>query len=154
MKNIYSFSMASQHLKKAQVGERQERSALNMVGKEFSDIKIKKGVSYVESVCPGSGILLLGEYENTKLGFDVVGERGKQSEIIGREAAIGLLNVMESEATVDNFMVDQILPFIAYENGGVFKFHTLTDHAKTNIEIIKKFIDVKFIIKDSKIEID
>lgn len=147
LKIIRGTSIASEYLKKANVSKRQIIGALNTLTKLDTEILIKE--EYTQSLSPGSGILLVAEYKNTILSFDIAGERGKQSEIIGKQAASGLLEDIQSQATVDRFMLDQILPFLAYENGGLFKFHNLTDHTKTNMETIKRFIDVKFKIKDN-----
>jgi len=148
---IKVISIASKFLKQASVANRQANAAALSLEKHFSNI-LKK-VDYVDSSCAGSGILVVADYENTFVGNDVVGEKGKQSEIIGKEVADGLLKILESEATLDNFMVDQILPFLAAGKGGKFKFLELTEHARTNIEVIKKFLDVEFKFKENVLEI-
>ncbi|MEK6826081.1 MAG: RNA 3'-terminal phosphate cyclase, partial [Nanoarchaeota archaeon] len=153
LNGIRLFSIASEHLKKAQVAERQSKSAVDIIGGHFPDIKIKRKIDYVDALSPGSGILVVANYENTIIGFDVVGERGKQSEVVGREAGEGLMKILKSRASVDDFMLDQILPFLALSNGGKFKFNKMTEHAKTNIEIIKKFLDVEFKVEDCVIEV-
>ena len=152
LQEINVFSIASEFLKKAKVAERQEMACINLIGKKYAEIKINKKVDYVNSTCAGSGILCLAKFENTILGYDVVGERGKQSEKIGEEAALGLLKDIESGSCVDSFMIDMILPYLAIFKGKV-KFNFLTEHAKTNMEIIKKFLDVDFKIKDKIIEV-
>ncbi|MFH1592632.1 MAG: RNA 3'-terminal phosphate cyclase [Candidatus Woesearchaeota archaeon] len=154
LNSIGLFSIASSHLKKANVAERQSQSAVGLIGRKFSDIPIRRKVEYVDSVCPGSGILCKFDFEDSLVGYDVVGERGKQSEVIGRECAEGLLRYVDGKATVDGFMLDQLLPFLAFGKGGKFKFLEMTEHAKTNIEIIKKFLDVKFKVKDGLIEVE
>ncbi|MDL1951700.1 tetratricopeptide repeat protein, partial [Acidobacteria bacterium ACD] len=44
-------------------------------------------VAHVETYSPGSVITAVAEYEQTKLGADALGERGKPSERVGSEAA-------------------------------------------------------------------
>lgn len=152
LNEISIISIASQILKQAKVAHRQATVAIVALEKKFNNIR--KKIDYINSSCAGSGILVVADYENTTLGYDIVGEKGKPSELIGKEAADGLLNQIESEATLDGFMLDQILPFLAAGKGGKFKFLELTDHAKTNIEIIKKFLDVDFKIEKNVIEIE
>ena len=48
---------------------------------------------------------------------------------------------IENKVLIDSFMLDQILPYLSLV-GGKIKFLEMTEHAKTNIEVIKKFIDV------------
>ena len=115
LNRINCISQASDHLKKSNVARRQISGSVNNLKNIQEDISLKE--EYVTSLSPGSGIILAAQYENTILGYDVVGEKGKQSEIVGKEASEGLLKIMNSEATVDNFMIDQILPFLAYNKG-------------------------------------
>lgn len=152
LREIQVFSVASDILKKGKVAERQERAAINLIGKKYSDVDIKKTTQYVSSLCAGSGILCNAVFDNTILGYDVVGERGKQSEKVGEEAARGLLENINHEGCVDGFMIDMILAYLALAKGSI-RFNDLTEHAKTNIEVIKKFLDVEFEIKKNLIGI-
>jgi len=154
LNEIKIYSVASGHLKKASVAERQSKSAVSLITGHSPDIKINEKLNYVDALCPGSGVLIAANFENAVIGFDAVGERGKQSEVVGKEAAEGLIRTIKSEAAIDNFMLDQILPFVAVGKGGKFKFSEMTQHAETNIEIIRKFLDVGFKIKDNILEIE
>jgi len=150
LKYIEIISIASDMLKKAKVADRQADSAVKYLGK-LGCKKIKR--EYANSLCPGSGILVYAVYDNYILGFDVVGERGKRSEDIGKEAALGLIRQINSSATVDKFMSDQLIPYMALADGdSIVKVPELTKHTKTNIWLVEKFLPVKFSIKDSIIE--
>jgi len=149
LNGINCFSIATGDLKKANVAERQASSAKNILGRNI-DFRIDSSVDYVNSLSTGSGLLIKAESDSI-LGYDVVGERGKQSEKIGEECANGMLKHLSIKVCVDNFMLDQILPFLAISKGEV-KFLDMSEHARTNIEVIKKFLDVDFKIENKIIK--
>ena len=153
LKEINGISIASAHLKKANVAERQSDAAKKLLAKEdFNDVKIKN--EYAESLCPGSAILLYANFENSILAYDALGELGKKAEKVGEEAAAGLLKQLKTNAALDEFMSDQILIYLALaKQHSIIKISELTSHAKTNIWLIKKFLDVDFKIEDTTIEI-
>lgn len=152
LKNFQVISIASKHLEKAKVADRQASSAKRVIGKSYLE-KIKAGVQYVNALCPGSGILSIAEFENTLLGYDVIGEKGKQSEKIGEESAINLLKQIQTNACIDEFMIDQILPFMALaEKNSKVKVLELTNHSKTNIWVIEQFLSVKFKFNNNILE--
>jgi RNA 3'-phosphate cyclase len=142
-------SVASSHLKKARVAERQA-SAASAALKRF-DPRIKE--TYVDSNCPGSGIVLWATDGNAVLGGDAIGERGRSAEDVGKEAAHSLLEAINPGAGVDSHISDQLLIFMAFANGrSRITTSRLTNHTKTNIWVIKKFLDVDFTAKDGVIE--
>jgi len=146
---VSGISIASDSLKKAKVADRQADSAASYL-ENYNPKKIKR--FYVNSSCPGSGILLYAKFSNTILGFDVVGEKRKRSEIIGKEAANGLIKQIQTKATVDKFMSDQLIPYLALTNNSKIKIPELTMHTKTNIWLVEKFPNVKFKIKNNILE--
>lgn len=142
-------SIASKFLEKARVAERQAESAIEILKKhDFSpDIETK----YVDSSCPGSGIVLWAKTTNSILGSNSLGERGKPSEHIGGEAAEMLKKQIDSGACLDNWMADQVLPFMALtQEKSRVTVSEMTNHAKTNIWVIKKFLPVEFNVKEGK----
>lgn len=151
LNSIKCFSHASESLKKRNVAERQSE----MANKLLNNYDLVICNKYFPSFSPGSGILLVAEFENIVIGYDVVGEKEKTSEMIGEEAALGLQKQINSEATVDEFMADQILPYLALAKGkSVIKIPELTRHAETNIWLIKQFLNVEFQIKDNLIYVN
>ncbi|MBU0898345.1 MAG: RNA 3'-terminal phosphate cyclase [Nanoarchaeota archaeon] len=140
---ISGLSIASKHLEKAKVAERQKESVLKMLSTNY-DIKIK--TESVDSTCPGSGIVLWTE----TFGASGLGERGKPAEAVGKEAANELLKTLNSEASVDEHLCDQILPFLAIANGeSIITTPKITAHTETNIWTIKQFLDVDFAVEKS-----
>jgi RNA 3'-terminal phosphate cyclase (ATP)/RNA 3'-terminal phosphate cyclase (GTP) len=138
---IGGISVASHHLRKAQVAERQARAAAEVL--RGLEVPIEIEAIYPDTACPGSGISLWAEFEGTILGADAIGEPGKRSEAVGREAAEALLEEIRSSATVDRHMADQLIPFLGLF-GGTYRFRELTDHMRVNIEVVSRFTGRRF----------
>jgi RNA 3'-phosphate cyclase len=144
-------SVASKDLEKAEVAKRQARSLRKNLLNAIPDLKIEiVQKEYVDSFSTGSSIHAHAHYDNCRLGAESLGERGKSSETVGKECAERLLFEMNSKATVDSHMADQIIPFLAF-SGGEFLTSRVSEHLKTNIWVVEKFIGNKFKIADLKI---
>ncbi len=103
------------------------------------DSDIRKGHS------TGAGIVLAARCENTFLGASMLGERGIRSERLGEDCASNLAETIHSGATVDEHMLDQILPYLALADGqSAVRAEELTRHAETNMQIIEKFLGRRF----------
>ncbi|MFH1637961.1 MAG: RNA 3'-terminal phosphate cyclase [Candidatus Woesearchaeota archaeon] len=147
--NLQGISVASSHLEKARVGERQAKSAMKTLFPEFGDsLKIK--ALYRDSLCPGTGITLWAVTENSIIGSDSLGERDKRAEQVGREAAEKLIYEYNN-AAVDSFTADQLMPYMALAGDGKIRTSKITGHIKTNAGVIEKFLDVKFEINGNVI---
>ena len=129
-------SLASNHLRKARVAERQAEAARAML--TGYGVPIELEARYADTRSPGSGITLAAVFKRTVLGGDALGERGKPAEEVGHEAAMALQEDLESGATLDRHMSDQIIPFIAL-HGGRFRAPRMTEHLETNLKLIELF---------------
>ena len=137
-----AWSNANLNLKNAKVAERQLEGAEKIIP------LIKGNVKYVNSLSIGSSITIASKFENCVLGASSLGERNKPAEKVGEEAANLLKKQIDSSATIDEHMSDQILPFLALAKGkSEFITSEFTKHAETNIWVIKQFLDVDFEIE-------
>ncbi len=133
-----AWSNANQNLASARVAERQIEAAEKMM-------QLKSKVKYVDSFSVGSSITIASKFEKCVLGASALGEKNKSAEKVGEEASLLLKKQLDSSATMDEWMSDQILPFLALAKGkSEFIAPKLTKHAETNIWVIKKFLDVDF----------
>lgn len=97
----------------------------------------------------GAGTVLWANYTNTILGANGFGEKSIPSERVGQTVVENLVTEMNSRATLDVHAADQFLPYMALAKGeSVFLVRELTKHAKTNMWLIKQFLDVKFELKE------
>ena len=136
------WSISSRELKGRNVSERQLDSFVKIL-----DFEGHRHAIYVDTLSQGSSIHAHAHYSNTKIGADVLGERGKPAEEIGKSCALLLKKQMDSGACLDEWMADQILPYMALAGGGKVSVSEVTDHCRSNIWVIEKFLPVKFEVK-------
>jgi len=150
LEKIIAISGASESLKTKKVAERQMAGVREILGK--LKLPIEEKVEYYQTKSPGSQVCLIAEFENTIIGTDSLGKLGKRAEDVGKEAALELLKEQKSEACLDKHLADQILPYMALAKGkSSITVSEITEHCKTNIWVIEKFIEGNFKIEDNLI---
>lgn len=98
-----------------------------------------------KGISTGAGIVLW----NDTLGGSCLGEKGLRAEIVAERAVNELLKERESGMALDKYMGDQIIPFLAFGKG-IVGVSEITNHTKTNMWVVKHFLDVDFEIKEYK----
>jgi RNA 3'-terminal phosphate cyclase (ATP) len=73
---------------------------------------------------------------------------GKSAESGAAGAAKGLRGYLASMAPVGSHLADQLLLPMALAGGGVFHTVSITDHTRTNMELIESFLEVAFDVKE------
>ena len=147
---ILVISGASESLKDKKVAQRQIAGVREVLGK--LKLPIEEKIEYYDTRCPGSQICLAAEFENTVIGTDNLGKLGKRAEDVGKEAALELLKEQKSGACLDEHLGDQILVYMALAKGkSSITVSEITNHCKTNIWVIGKFIEGKFKIENNLI---
>jgi len=91
----------------------------------------------------GSGIVL---WRGLVAG-SALGERGKRAEVVGADAADAIIRELDSGASVDVYLADQLIPYMALAGSGSFTTRELSLHAKTNIMVCEQFADVRFAVE-------
>jgi RNA 3'-terminal phosphate cyclase (ATP) len=125
------------------IARRMRKKAVDLLNKHKLMPNIKIEVS--KGISTGAGIVLW----NDTLGGSCLGEKGLRAEIVAERAVNELLNARESGMALDKYMGDQIIPFLAFGKG-VVGVSEITNHTKTNIWVVKHFLDVEFEIKEYK----
>ncbi len=99
----------------------------------------------------GSSIVLWAETDSgVLLGGDAIGEIGKQSEVVGREAAENLTDEIVSEATVDIHLADMLVPYVALAEGNsTYLVRSMTDHLETNVWLAREVLGVEIDVSKS-----
>jgi RNA 3'-phosphate cyclase len=142
-------SHASEALRTRGVAERQHEGAMGILKRSDTPVEIE--VEYGPTKSPGSGIDLWAVAQHTVLGANALGARGKRAEEVGAEAATALLRQMEAGAALDEWMGDQILPFLAAAEGeSTITVPLITDHLKTNLWVINQFLPINTQIREEK----
>jgi len=127
------------------VAERQARAAYEYLYQRLKipiDIEIEfYDPSKDPHLGPGSGIVLYAITEKSILGADSLGARGKPAEHVGQEAAMKLVEELESNAAVDRHAADMLVPLMVLAKGkSIVVASKLTLHTATVIEIAKSII--------------
>jgi RNA 3'-terminal phosphate cyclase (ATP) len=94
------------------------------------------------SIGPGNAISVIVESEHVTDVFTAFGERGVPAERVAQNAAKEAKRYLDSDAAVGEHLADQLLLPMAVGEGGTFTTTPLTGHSTTNIEVIRKFVDV------------
>lgn len=95
----------------------------------------------VDSFGPGNLISLKLAFENTVELFDEVAQRGLTAERVAGKAIKNLQRYLDSNAVVGAHLADQLLLPMALNAGGSFITHSMSEHVKTNINVINQFVD-------------
>ena len=142
-------SHAAAALKQRRVAERQQEEA--MAGLKKLGVPCEIAVEYGPAASPGSGIDLWALAKNMVLGANALGARGKKAEEVGEEAASALIRQLNAGAALDEWMGDQILPFVAVAGGeSTISIARITDHLRTNLWVINHFLPLETQIKEEK----
>jgi RNA 3'-terminal phosphate cyclase (ATP) len=94
------------------------------------------------SVQPGAALAIWAETDTGCLiGSDMAGARGRTAEFIGKQTAKNLLDDLNTGATVDRHLADQLIPFAGLADGvSVLVIPRMTDHVETRLWLIRKIL--------------
>jgi len=131
----------------AHVAERQAKAAKKILDNAGYNTELKKEIEDGSKRTTGSVITLWCGYKSGS----ALGERGKRAEFVGEEAAKSIITELESTATVDVHLADQLVPYIALsKDKSEMKVREITKHLETNMYITQKFFDVAFEIEKER----
>ena len=136
--DIDIYSVASNNLANAKVVERQ------IVGFLSSGLQIRNSFeNYYESRSMGTSITGVLNFENgLKIGSSVLGKKSIKAEDIGERCGKLLKNEMNHLAALDQFMCDQLVVPLAFsKKGSNYSARMITDHLKTNLNVINQILD-------------
>lgn len=134
------------------IPQRMANRAINLLDAiEAIDVPLDIRPVRTRSVSTGAGIFLAAEYENGQAGFGVLGRRGMPSEEVAERAVTPLLIFHDSGAAVDERLMDQlILPLALAEGPSVVSTSAITRHLRTNIEVVRAFLDRRIVIDEAR----
>jgi len=129
----------------------------SMAERELKIVKEKLGLSDEQlqpeisdnAISRGTAVMIEIQSEHLTEVFTGIGERGVRAEVIAEQAADEALDYLEAQAPIGQHLADQLLIPLALCAGGTFATTRLSLHTQTNIEIVKKFLDVDIIVTES-----
>jgi RNA 3'-terminal phosphate cyclase (ATP) len=101
------------------------------------------------AIAPGNFVSLEIESEQVTEVFTGFGERNVAAEAVADQAALAARRYLASEAAVGEYLADQLLLPMALAGGGSFTTLPPSRHTTTNIEIIKKFLEIPIICEQT-----
>jgi RNA 3'-terminal phosphate cyclase (ATP) len=109
-------------------------------------LKLEKGNLHVEEVLnslgPGNAVIieLMSEYITEV--FTGFGERGITAETVAKNVVNEVTEYLSTPAPVGFHLADQLMIPFAIAGGGCFLTSILTEHSKTNADVIKQFLEI------------
>ena len=136
-------------LSNRQVAERQAKTAQDTLVQNGYKPQIQVVNDQSNPIQKGSSIVLWAETDTGVIvGADAIGELRKMSEAVGKEAAERLITELSAKPTVDTFLADMLIPYMALAQGkSVFLARTISEHIDANIWLMEKMLNVKFAIE-------
>ncbi|MFN7944278.1 MAG: RNA 3'-terminal phosphate cyclase [Blastocatellia bacterium] len=92
---------------------------------------------------PGNVVLLEIESEHVTEVFTGFGERGRRAEDVADQAVQAARRYLAAEVAVGEYLADQLMIPLALAGGGSWTTLPLSRHSVTNLEVIRKFLDVR-----------
>ena len=110
--------------------------------------ELLKAVEVENSQGPGNILIVEIESENVTEVFTGFGEKGVSAEKVAKRAVKSVQEYLAFNVPVGRYLADQLLIPMALAGGGKFKTLSPSRHTTTNIEVIKKFIDVEIAVRE------
>ena len=92
---------------------------------------------------PGNVILLRAEFEHVTDMVTAFGQKGVPAPQIAQQAATEMQEFLDSKAAVGEYLADQLLLLMAIAGEGSYTMSVLSEHTRTNAEVIRRFLPVQ-----------
>ena len=153
IKRIWGIALAS-HLSERQVSHRMAESAR----KQLANAGLNADLDQLEDSSakqPGAALAIFADCaEGVRLGSDQAGAPRRRSEHIGRYVASQLLADLDTEATVDRFAADQLIPFTALAKGeSRLVIPAITEHVQTSAWLAELILGAKVTFNNQRVSI-
>jgi len=97
---------------------------------------------------PGNVVMIFLRYAHVTEVFTGFGQKGKQAEAVARDVVEQARRYLACDAPVGEHLADQLMLPLAISahlgcGGGVYRTAALSAHARTHLDVIRRFLDVK-----------
>lgn len=127
------------------IAESEWRRVKSRLNWDDADLELRE----VESAGPGNALLLAVEHEHASELASSFGERSVRSITVADRAVDALRDYLESDAPVGEHLADQLLIPLALAGGGTFRTLPLSQHSRTQIDVVRRFLPVDFDVTDN-----
>lgn len=104
------------------------------------DLTERKRLNF-QGISQGNTAFVVLNYEHHQQVFSALGEMKKSAEKVASDLAKEVKAYLNADAIADEYLTDQLLLPLALGQGGVFTAQVISEHSKTQAEIIQKFVD-------------
>jgi RNA 3'-terminal phosphate cyclase (ATP) len=104
-------------------------------------------IRQVDSAGPGNAVLLELESDHVTEVFTAFGEPGVTAERVADQAVREMRRYLATDLPVGEHLADQLLLPLALAGSGSFRTLPLSLHAKTQMELIPEFLDVRIVVE-------
>ncbi len=104
-----------------------------------------------EGPSPGQGnmVFIAAAGGPGSAGFTSMGQRGKKAELVAEEAADSLLTFLESGASVEEHLADQLVPYLSLaEEPSEILIQGISSHLETNLRVVRHFSQEGIILRE------
>ena len=122
------------------IGEREVKVVLEQMGWDMESARV---VSLNKSPGPGNVLTIEVESENITELFTGFGMRGVSAERVAQRTVEEAKRYLSAGVPVGPYLADQILLPMALAGSGSFRTVAPSQHTRTNIAVIEKFLDVQ-----------
>lgn len=152
--SISGIALAS-HLKDQQVAKRMVDTALELVGQHgfIPRIDILEDTTAVQK---GAALMLSASTDaGCIFGADQAGKLGRRAEAIAHFVVKTLFADLDSGATVDRHVADQLVLFAALAQGASrYRLPMMTDHVESNLWLVEKILGTRSRLEGSMLHIE
>ncbi len=123
----------------AHIAQREVQTLSQLTGWDPTSFEIRR----VDSAGPGNAVLLELESETVTEVFTAFGEVGVPAEKVAEKAVREMQSYLASDVPVGEHLADQLLLPLALAGTGSYRTLPLSLHARTQVELIPEFLDVR-----------
>jgi RNA 3'-terminal phosphate cyclase (ATP) len=154
LKGIRGISLAS-HLENERVSERMADQCKRLLEKHGYQPHIEV-LNDQTALQKGAALLLWAETETgCLLGSDQAGKPGRRSEKIAHSVVTWLFEDLDTKATTDRHLADQLILFAALAGGtSEYLIPRITEHIESNLWLVEKILGVKSELSKNHLHIE
>ena len=145
----------SSHLEKKRVSERMAKKCKAILKADGYNAQIKE-IYDTTSIQEGAALALFSRSDTRCIiGSDRAGKLGRSSEEIGRFVAKNWLQDIQTGATVDRYLADQLIIYAALAEGTTeYLIPRMTEHIDTNLWLVNRILGAKTTLKSNHLKIE
>jgi RNA 3'-terminal phosphate cyclase (ATP) len=154
VKEVWGISLAS-HLEKEKVSERMASHCQKLL--QGRGYQVQFQVLTEKSAHQRGAALFLGVHTDTGclLGSDQAGKPGRRSEAIAQFVVASLLEDLDTKATTDRHLADQLILYAALARGTTeYLIPRITDHVQANLWLVEKILGAKGELRGNRIRLE